>query len=208
MTKRILLAIALTGAVHLQAQVTCYPLLDGAKNRLYEDINYLASDDLQGRQPGTEGIELAAAYIAEQFESMDLQPLLEEGYYQTFTIPDWVSFGAENRFEYGGDVYALAEDYFPASWNENGSVSAKTIDVGFGISAPDLEYDDYADIKPKKLTGRVFIMDISSPDGIHPHSKYLKYHDLGERIALAREKGAAGVILVNRQGMASDLELK
>ena len=208
MMKRILLTLFAVTSVALTAQVTCHPLLEGAKERLYEDINYLASDDLQGRQPGTEGIELAAQYIAQQFESIGLQPILEDGYYQTFTIPDWVSFGDNNSLVYKGDEYTLAEDYFPASWNENGSASGKTIDVGFGISAPELNYDDYANIKPKKLSGGIFIIDISSPDGIHPHSKYLKYHDLGERIELARQKGAAGVILVNRKGMASDLEVK
>ncbi|MDZ7848045.1 MAG: hypothetical protein U5L96_15550 [Owenweeksia sp.] len=49
-----------------------------------------------------------------------------------------------------------------------------------------MNHDDYKKLKPRKLKDRVFVMDISSPDGIHPHSKYVKYHDLGSRIEMAR----------------------
>ncbi len=207
--KRTLLLGALIGlGTSLAAQVNCQPLIQGAKDRIYQDISYLASDDLQGRKPGGEGIELAAAYIANRFEEIGLQPMMEDGYFQDFTIPDWVSFSDKNKFVFKGTEYRLVEDYFPAPWNENGSVTGKLVDVGFGISAPDLAYDDYAGKAEKQLVGKIFLIDISSPDGIHPHSKYLKYHDLGDRINLALEKGAVGVVLVNRKGMASDLEAR
>ncbi len=208
MKRRLLLGLLLGGMASAFGQVNCYTLIPGAKERLYNDIDYLASDDLQGRQPGTEGIELAASYIASQFDEMGLQSILEDGYFQDFTIPDWVSFGDQNNFVYKGTEYSLIQDYFPAPWSNNGSISGKMIDVGFGISAPDIAYDDYEGMTEKDLSDKVFLMDISSPDGIHPHSKYLKYHDMGERINQAREKGAKAVVLVNRQGMASDIEAK
>lgn len=208
MKNTLLAGLILGGVVSLSGQVNCRQLLPDAKVRLYEDIQFLASDGLQGRYPGTEGIEMAARYIAEQYQSMNLVPILEEGYFQDFTIADWVSFGEKNRFEYRGIAYKIKEDFFPAPWNENGSIDGKMIDIGFGIVAPDLGHDDYEGLKPSKLEGAVFLMDISSPDGIHPHSKYLKYHDLGERINLAREKGASGVILVNQNGMASDIDAR
>lgn len=208
MKKLLLLTAFFSGLSISYGQVNCQPLLPNAKERIYSDIEYLASDDLQGRQPGGEGIELAAAYIANQYEEMGLQPMLEQGYFQDFTIPDWVSFSDKNRFTYKGKDYELTKDFFPATWNENGTVSGKLADVGFGITATDLTYDDYEGMSEKDLLGKVFLMDISSPDGIHPHSKYLKYHDLGDRINLALEKGASGVVLVNRKGMASDLEVR
>ena len=207
--KKLILPIFLVSFISsTYAQVDCAPLLEGAKERVYEDIKFLASDELQGRLPGTEGIEQAAQYIASSFEAIGLQTVVEDGYYQQFTIADWVSFGDKNALNFKGQDYVLAEDFFPAPWNENSSVSAKLVDVGFGITAPDLSYDDYEGMTQKKLQGKIFLMDISSPDGIHPHSKYLKYHDLGDRIAMARDKGASGVVLINQGGMASDIDIK
>ncbi len=208
MKNTMLLIFMLFSFSALNAQSNCEPLLEDAEKRLYDDISYLASDDLQGRRPGEEGIELARRYIAERFELIGLEPMEEAstGYEQVFTIPSKVTFGEENKLVYEEAEYALAKDYFPAQWTANGSVEGHTVYVKYGITAPELEHDDYAGLKPRKLKDKIFVMDISSPDGVHPHSKYLKYHNLGDRLALAREKGAKGVILVNLEGKASDME--
>lgn len=208
MKKNLTCLLMAMAALPLAAQENCRPLLEGATDRLYQDISYLASDNLQGRKPGTEGIELAGQYLTQRFEELGLLPMdpSSDGYQQVFTIPSEVSFPDENALKVKGKSQSIREDFFPAPWTSSGSVTGKTLFVGYGITAPELEHDDYKKLKPSKLQDRIFVMDISAPDGIHPHSKYLKYHDLGERIELAREKGAKAVILVNLSGQANDLK--
>ena len=58
------------------------------------------------------------------------------------------------------------------------------------------------------MKGKIFVIDVSSPDGVHPHSEYLAYHNLDARAAKAVEKGAIGIIFVNEGEMASDPRLK
>ena len=65
-----------------------------------------------------------------------------------------------------------------------------------------LGLDEYANAK--NLEGNIALMDVSSPDGIHPHSKYAAYHDLRNRCLKAQELGAKGVVLVNQGEMADD----
>jgi hypothetical protein len=60
--------------------------------------------------------------------------------------------------------------------------------------APELNYDDFSG---KSIVGKVAIMDVGSPDGIHPHSKYLQYHDLRLRLSQLKSAGALAVVLIN-----------
>ena len=55
-----------------------------------------------------------------------------------------------------------------------------------------------------KINGKIAVMNVSSPDGIHPHSAYAAYHSLNERVTNLVEKGAVGVLLINPEGTASD----
>ncbi len=198
----LLLAILNPG---LQAQLPCAELVPGATSRLKNDIGYLASDELQGREPGTKGIELAAQYILSEYKQLNLTPYESEGFRQEFEIPVQVEFGSENGLMMEGESFRLKQDYYPVQYSSNGVAEGAVVYVKYGIDAPEKKYNDYKRLKPEKIKGKVFVMDISSPDGIHPHSEYLKYHDLGERIELAREKGASGVILINLQGSANDI---
>ena len=49
------------------------------------------------------------------------------------------------------------------------------------------------------------MLNISSPDGIHPHSAYTSYHSVSERLKIAKEKGALAVLLINPEKTASDV---
>jgi len=80
--------IALCGAWSLVAQEPASrPAPPFTADAYLEHIKYLASDDLEGRQPGTEGIELAAEYIARHFADAGLEPAGDDGtYFQTFEV--------------------------------------------------------------------------------------------------------------------------
>lgn len=197
---RIELLSALVGvfSITLTAQVgegQCPRLSADGKGSLKEYITYLASDELRGRYPGTDGERMAAEYIAQKFSDAGFRPGAEEGYFQLFTIFDGVSYGDENAFKRGKESLPLEEEgYYPTAYSANASFEGKTVDVQFGIVLPEKDRDD---LEGKKLKGKAAVMDISSPDGIHPHSAYMSQHDIGLRVSQLVDAGAAAVILID-----------
>ncbi|AEV33515.1 putative aminopeptidase [Owenweeksia hongkongensis DSM 17368] len=189
------------------AQAPCGEIDGERVSRLQEDIYFLASDQLEGREPGTAGAEAAIEYIEVEFRKAGLNPYFTDGgYRQKFPIAMRVTFDKDNRLVLNEDTLKVGKDYYPTSYSANGLASGELLYVKYGITAPEMKYDDYKRIKPKHAEGSIFVMDVSSPDGIHPHSEYLKYHDLGERISAAKAKGAVGVVLVNLEGSANDID--
>ena len=61
------------------------------ENKIKADVAYLADDKLEGRQTGTEGEQIAAAYIAKRFEELGLSPKGTDGFYQAFTFVPKIS---------------------------------------------------------------------------------------------------------------------
>ena len=187
------------------AQQPCGVADEKVVSRLKQDVEYLASDELGGREPGTPGAQEAASYIVRRFKTLGLKPYEGESFLQEFPIAVDVTFDDKNSLTWKGEALKLNQDYYPVKYSSNGSATGNVLYVRYGITAPEKEYDDYKKVNEKKAKGSVFVMDISSPDGIHPHSEYLKYHDLGERITLAKEKGASAVVLINLEGSANDI---
>jgi hypothetical protein len=173
--------------------------------KIMKDVTFLADDQLEGRAPGTKGALIARDYIASRFTEAGLAPMGDEGtFFQAFKVPEPVIFDAEQtQLTVNGRTLELINQFYPTQYASNTKASGYTVNVGFGITAPELNHDDYKKISD--LNGKIAVIDISAPDGIHPHSAYLKYHDLGNRIELAKEKGAIGVILINPGKQANDL---
>ncbi|GAB4411996.1 MAG: hypothetical protein OHK0039_17630 [Bacteroidia bacterium] len=187
-------AWVLTRAVVAQ---TCATITPQMVERLKADVYFLAADSLAGREAGTEGEALARDYISAQFEALGLKPMGDKGsYIQAFPFYAPVLVNPSTQLHLRGEVLALGKDFYPLSTSVNGRVQeAPLVDVGFGIEAPELDYSDYTE--GADYAGKVFVMNYSSPDGVHPHSKYLAYHDLEVRVRRAAIKGAAAVILHN-----------
>lgn len=158
--------------------------------RLKEHIGYLASDELTGRATGTEGEKMSAEYIAEMFKKYKLEPKGENEYFQSFTITTLRIADASSKVTMGGEDLGLFTDYYPLSYSANqADVKGALADCGFGISSE--ERDDYKNVDVK---GKIALINLSSPDGIHPHSKFLAWHGIKIRVDKAIEKGAIGVI--------------
>jgi len=174
---------------------------------LYQHINYLSADSLQGRMTGTKGEEMAYRYISEQFGLVGLQPKgSSNSYLQPFKFVAGRSYVGTNQLSVNKTKFELETDYFALPESGNGQVKAKVVNVGFGIEALDLKYSDYEG--KDNLKGKVFLINMSSPDGIHPHSKYLNYSALSKKIATAVEKGASAIIFYNIDPTLPDPETK
>src|SRR5262249_6589303 len=127
---------------------------------------FLASDELAGRGNGTKGLETAADYIAEQFKAAGLRPGGANGsWFQPLEIITGLTVGDGNRLSIrSGDrtaSFELGATYYPLSATANTSTRAASAEVfrtplvfaGYGISAPALNYDDYAgvDVRDKAV---------------------------------------------------------
>ena len=194
---------------HLLPILTALPLLAHAqtpmsdqeiKNQMKFDVQYLASDRLEGREAGTNGERLAADYVRQKFESIGLMPYGDStSYLQRFPFMAPPRVGDKCSLQVGRKRLKQGEEYFPLDMSASGAVLTKLMKCGYGIQAPDLGYDDYEGVDVK---GRAAAFSISSPDGIHPHSKYLTYHDLRARVEKAVQLGAVAVILYNNDPTA------
>lgn len=163
-------------------------------------IEFLASDDLEGREAGSEGELKAANYVASVFKDYGLSPKGTEGFLQPFEFLLGKSISSSSLVL---DSEELSDDinYFPMNFSGNGVIDGDLLKVGFGIEAPDLEYNDFEGLSTE---GKIHVMKISSPDGIHPHSKYIDYHGIRDRVKVLESKGALAVLLVNNDNTAAD----
>ena len=186
-------------------QLMCGQVSSEIQERILADISVLAHDSLEGREAGTVGAQKAASFISSRFKQLGLKPVGDNNtYLQAFEFSDNVkskitlAMVGQGKFNASKDLYALQ---FGASGTAE---NVELVEVGFGIEADDLDYNNYKGLKEEDLEGKAFVMDLSSPDGVHPHSAYLAYHDIDKRVKLAQDKGAAAVIVVNRGDLAND----
>src|ERR1035437_1715621 len=166
-------------------------------------ISYLSSDKLEGRETGTKAEKLAYNYIIEQFKKIGLTPMGTDGYLQEFPFTEGVNYGKGTRLSVNGKTYNRWEDWYVLPYTPNGieGVSGELVFVNFGISTKN--YDNYADIK-QNLKGATFLIEISSPDGMTPHSKYKDVSDIRTKIDTAVSRGAAAIIFINSDTTADN----
>ena len=203
--KRILyLIIALTGIVSAQKnnpEITA--------DEIKDHITYLASDELEGRMTGTPELYKAADFLKNEFESYGLNPLFNGSFFQDFPFMEKLELGDKNEFvtEFisvnspGARNSKLEQEFIPLSFTDNQSIECKVIFAGYGISAKDLEYDDYAGIDVKD---KIVIVFRNHPDMKSPHSKFEQYSSLRYKTTNARDKGAKGIIFINTNDKKED----
>jgi aminopeptidase YwaD len=185
--------------------VSCLPAQtvtkDISADRIKANIRYLASDELEGRMSGAPGNVKAATYIAKIMQSSGLEPAGDSGtYFQSFEFVSAVKLGPENMLAFDGQsvkekqIPLLADaDFRPFGFSSNASVTAPLVFVGYGISAPDAKYDDYANLD---VTGKVVVMLRYSPEGNDPRSELNRFSQTRNKARIARDKGAAAMIMV------------
>jgi aminopeptidase YwaD len=179
----------------------CYELPAASLEDIKNDVFYLASKELAGRLPGTSGDKLSRQHILAVFKTAGLEPAMRGGFEQEFSVPNRVlRLEGLNTLRYKKKALKIDEDFYPVAYSSSGVVSGKTEYVSFGIESKELKRDDIDD---KDVLGNIAVLEISSPDGIHPHSKYKQWHDISKRVKLLKEKGASAVILVKTKGNAN-----
>ncbi len=163
-------------------------------------IQYLSSDELEGRMTGSEGEQKAYQYIMMQFRANGILPPNGGSYEQVFDFSLGKKLSGNNFLESDGKSFLLHKDFFPLAFSANGVANAKCVDVAYGITATEIVYDDYKKFSNKgeeKISGKIFLINISNPVPENPHSKYSPYTDLRLRVQTAKQNGALAVLFYN-----------
>lgn len=184
-------------AVLFGTMVSCVPKADPKVNveELVSHIDYLASEELGGRYPGTQGDSMAAAYIRDQFEEYGLELPGDNGF-QTFEVVTEVDLGANNSFGWNRRMGTLQDDFLPLSFTGNGNVRSDLVFAGYGISInkSTFSFNDYADLD---VSGKIVMIMEGAPhvdDGEEdPFAGFLSQRN---KILNAKDRGAIGVIFV------------
>ena len=205
MNKFLTLVLLLTTALPASVYAQEIPIDLSATKRMEQDLFFLSSDALKGRKPGTPEADVAREYIAGKMMAYGIEPMGENGYFQKFPVPEYAAVDYDaTTLSVGNAQLEGHVDFYPVSIScETGKAASKTVYVGYGITTEDGSYDDF---KGLDVNGAIAVMNVSSPDGIHPHSAYTAYHSLNERVASLVEKGAKGILLINPEGTASDTQ--
>jgi len=202
-------ALALNG---ISAQEASYSVprkarsaLEGmSADRMRAHVKYLSSDLLEGRGTGQRGGELAAAYLATQFELMGLKPGATDGtYFQKvplvgITSQSDTSLKLANAR--GSVPLQYLEDYVAWSRTEEKITDQKSdlVFVGYGIVAPEFDWDDYKGMDVAGKTLLVLVNDPPSPDPKLFGGPALTYYGRWTyKFEMGLKKGAIGVILIH-----------
>jgi hypothetical protein len=143
---------------------------------LADDLQFLASDELAGRDVGSPGIIKAGEFIAKRFDALGLRTDSFDGTpFQYFTIPGLSQLGdpADNTLIVSSlDTqlnWQLGIDFMPLSLGSSGQFAGPLVFAGYGITAPDLNYDDYADLD---VTDKVVLILRKQPGQRDPNSRF------------------------------------
>lgn len=178
-------------------------------------VKFLASERLKGRGTGTQGLERAADYLGRQFRSYGLKPL-NGGYFQEFLVTVRAELGSRNKFTYqSGSAQTslkLQEDFIPLNFSATAKNSCQVVFAGYGISAKELNYDDYAglDVKDKCVLVLRYEPQEFEEKSVFAGKAYTEHAQLPSKAFHARNRGARAVILINnmanRSGETDKLE--
>ncbi len=162
---------------------------------LTSDIFFLASDSLRGRYTGTPGSIRAAEFIRAQFKQAGLKLLGEDGF-QFFEVVVSVRAGENNSFKIDDKSAKSGIDFTPFPFSRNASENCPVVFAGYGfeIKQDSLVWNDYEGVD---VTGKWVMILRGDPEAEKQESRFAMYSDDRDKVLLARDKGAAGVIFVS-----------
>ncbi len=168
-------------------------------------IEFLASDELEGRATLQRGNDAAAKYVASEMRRVGLSPAGTDGsFFQD--VPLWVSSYKYNYFlemRFQGEHERLEFEGFkhftigPGSGND--TVEGGVVFAGYGITAPEYGWDDYKDLE---VTGKVVLVFRHEPQENDPKSawdgkKMTRHATFESKVENARAHGAAAIAILN-----------
>ncbi|WP_347839210.1 M28 family peptidase [uncultured Draconibacterium sp.] len=196
----LLINLLFSGALWAQADFDYNAFHNISSNELLEFASELSSEKYKGRLSGSPEYLDAANWCASKLEEWGIQPANNGSYLQYFsneytavkTLGSVVYFNGEDKtyLEFPGD-------YFPGSNSAGGTVQAEMVYVGYGITAPELGYDDYASVDVK---GKIIILESGTPYTKNDTTlaKWTPYAYHRYKFKNAVKHGAAGMLYTSK----------
>lgn len=178
-----------------------------SQNDLRAHITFLSSDPLEGRETGEKGLQIAAEYIASQFRRLGLTSLNPDGsYFQKYELLK-IKFKSDPQFsliyQEGSstvkEIFSYKEDYFSSSRGivVGLEVKAPIVFAGYGITAPEYEYDDYANVD---VSSKIVLVIDGEPDiseDTFKGDEDTHYSDVREKLKIAKEKKVVALLVAS-----------
>jgi len=181
-------------------------------------IDELTNKKMEGRKAGTQGEKLASEYIASIFKKYGLTPAFGNSYFQEFEFISGVELGKNNKLKISCSEksiieksFILNENYLPLAISKSAEIKNSIAFAGYGITAPELNYDDYKDLNVENKTVIVLMHYPKEKDENNPFKniQYQNYGDIQYKIFNAANHKAAGIIfvkdLINHPGTEDEL---
>lgn len=206
-----LIMLFTAGPANLQAADDALSQIETAG--LLERISTLASDEFGGRAPMSEGERLTLSYLEQQFREMGLKPMFGDSYRQAVPLvsieasPDMALSisdieGNVHSYAYGTEVMLGS----PQVSEENGLNRSELIWVGYGIVAPEYDWNDYAGINVKGKTVIILVNDpgyaTQNPELFNGNSMTY-YGRWTYKYEEAARQGAAGALIIHQTAPAA-----
>lgn len=177
-------------------------LHDISSNRMMEYVHELCRDEHKGRLAGSPEYTRCAHWVANCFNAWGLIPGGDnEFYFQNFPIQytDVQNEGVLKIDLGNGQQFTavINRDYYPGTHSADGTVNTDVVFVGYGISAPELQYDDYVDVN---VQGKCVAVVLGSPCKEKNGKEYDRWNKnyayASYKIANAKKHGASAVLLL------------
>jgi Zn-dependent M28 family amino/carboxypeptidase len=178
---------------------------------LLKHIKVLASDEYEGRAPGSKGEELAVKYISDQFKALGLKPGNPNGSYTQEVPLAGITTVPTASFTMGDNKMDLKfpDEYVASSARLQPEIKVENSDVvfvGYGVFAPELGWDDYKDVDVRGKTILMLINDPPIPDPADPSkldpnmfkgNAMTYYGRWTYKYEIAAQKGAAAAVIIH-----------
>jgi Peptidase family M28/PDZ domain/PA domain len=190
------LAITLAAARPTTTQVT-----PASPQRYIADIKILTTPKMEGRGDGTKGLVRAEQVIVDRYKHLGLVPAGNHGFLQPFVVTTGAQVKGNNHLTIqNGDAKSdlkMNQDYVPFSYSDSGSATCSLVFVGYGASADEFGYDDYAGVDAKDKIVVVLRFEPAAFAAKSGNQGLTRHSQLISKAINARNHGAKGLILVN-----------
>lgn len=166
----------------------------------FKHLKYLASDELKGRDVGSEGFNMAASYVAEEFKKNGMLPFGDSGtYFQKISflkpsiITSSIKFQVENNSKSLNGIFGKNVSFLVSAKSNNFNEKQSLVFVGYGNILPEDKINDYEGVD---VRGKTVIVAVGGPKSI----KNRAFDDVLLKIHNAEKQGASGIILFYPKG--------
>ncbi len=200
-----ILLMALSGDAKVENKVDHISIMHSISSRtIYQNILELCKDKYEGRLTGTNGFDMSAEWVISKLKKWGLKPAGDNGVWlQKFDNPYTLVKPGSTAILHlpagGGKTidkkYIYQDDFMAGSTSDTGKVTAEVVYVGYGITAPELNFDEY---KGLDVEGKIVLMEREAPlspdKNPEKFKKWMKYSLHQYKVKNAVKHGAAGMI--------------